>query len=80
VASFSALYDACVLYPAPLRDVLMQMALTDLYQAKWSHRIHDEWMRNFLRNRPNLLANGLNAPVSAWMPTPAIVWLSGLKS
>jgi hypothetical protein len=32
----------------------MQMALTDLYQAKWSRMIHDEWMRNLLRNRPDL--------------------------
>jgi integrase/recombinase XerD len=54
VASFTALYDACVLYPAPLRDLLMQMALTDLYRAKWSHLIHEEWMRNLLRNRPDL--------------------------
>jgi predicted nucleic acid-binding protein len=54
VASFTALYDACVLYPAPLRDVLMQMALTDLYRAKWSPMIHEEWMRNLLQSRPDL--------------------------
>lgn len=24
--AFAALYDACVLYPAPLRDLLMQLA------------------------------------------------------
>lgn len=54
MASFTALYDACVLYPAPLRDVLMQLALTDLYRAKWSHMIHGEWMRNLLHNRPDL--------------------------
>jgi hypothetical protein len=40
MASFTALYDACVLYPAPLRDLLMQLALTDLYRAKWSDIIH----------------------------------------
>jgi predicted nucleic acid-binding protein len=54
MASFTALYDACVLYPAPLRDLLMQLALTDLYRAKWSHMIHDEWIRNLLRHRPDL--------------------------
>ncbi len=54
MASFIALYDACVLYPAPLRDLLMQLALTDLYQAKWSPMIHEEWMQNLLRNRPDL--------------------------
>ena len=31
----------------------MQMALTDLYQAKWSPMIHDEWMRN--KHGQNLL-------------------------
>lgn len=30
MATFTALYDACVLYPAPLRDFLMRLALTDL--------------------------------------------------
>ena len=29
MSTFTALYDACVLYPAPLRDLLMQLAITD---------------------------------------------------
>ena len=29
-------YDACILYPAPLRNFLMWLALTDLFQAKWT--------------------------------------------
>ncbi len=45
-------YDACVLYPAPLRDFLMWLALTELFQAKWTEKIHEEWMRNVLKNRP----------------------------
>lgn len=32
----------------------MQLALTDLFQAKWTNRIHDEWIRNLLNNRPDL--------------------------
>ena len=48
------LYDACVLYPAPLRDLLMQLALTGLFQARWTDQIHDEWTRNVLANRPDL--------------------------
>ena len=46
--------DRCVLYPAPLRDLLMQLALTDLYRARWTEKIHEEWMRNVLKNRPDL--------------------------
>lgn len=52
--AFTALYDACVLYPAPLRDLLLQLALSDLFRAKWTHAIHDEWIRNVLRQRPDL--------------------------
>ena len=40
-----ALYDACVLYPAPLRDLLMHLALTGLFRARWTDRIHDQWIR-----------------------------------
>ena len=48
------LYDSCVLYPAPLRDLLMHLALTNLYRAKWTNAIHEEWMRNVLADRPDL--------------------------
>jgi predicted nucleic acid-binding protein len=54
VSRFIALYDACVLYGAPLRDLLMHLALTDLFRAKWSDDIHEEWMRNLLQARPDL--------------------------
>lgn len=54
MANFIVVYDSCVLYPAPLRDLLMRLALTDLYQAKWTKDIHQEWMRNLLKNRPDL--------------------------
>jgi hypothetical protein len=30
---FTVVNDACVLYPAPLRDVLTRLALADLYRA-----------------------------------------------
>jgi predicted nucleic acid-binding protein len=53
------LYDACVLYPAPLRDLLMRLALTDLFQARWTDQIHDEWTRNVLVNRPDVSAESL---------------------
>lgn len=49
-----AVLDACVLYPAPLRDLLMWLAITGSFQAKWSHAIQHEWSRHLLRNRPDL--------------------------
>ncbi|MFK3796290.1 PIN domain-containing protein [Pseudomonas sp. NPDC088444] len=52
--SFTALLDANVLYPAPLRDLLLRVALTGIYRARWTIDIHDEWKRNLLKNRPDL--------------------------
>ena len=50
----TAVLDACVLYPAPLRDFLMHLALLDLFRARWTEEIHTEWSRNVLRQRPDL--------------------------
>jgi predicted nucleic acid-binding protein len=52
--SFTVVYDACVLYPATLRDLLIELATTKLFDARWSNLIHDEWMRNVLENKPHL--------------------------
>ena len=57
---FTVVYDACVLYPAPLRDLLAHLALADLYRARWSDMIHDEWTRNVLASRPDLTAEQLS--------------------
>lgn len=54
MANFTAIYDSCVLYPAPLRDLLMWLALSDLFRARWSNDIHEEWIRNLLEDRPDL--------------------------
>lgn len=49
-----ALYDANVLYPASLRDLLIRLARTGIVGARWTARIQDEWIRNLLANRPDL--------------------------
>ena len=54
MAAFTAVYDACVLYPAPLRDFLLRLALTDLFRARWTEHIHEEWMSNLLAKRSDL--------------------------
>ena len=33
---YTALLDANVLYPAPLRDLLMQLAVMGMFHAKWT--------------------------------------------
>jgi predicted nucleic acid-binding protein len=54
MSNSAVIYDACVLYPALLRDLLMQLALTDLYKAKWTNDIHEEWISNCLKNHLDL--------------------------
>jgi hypothetical protein len=54
VAAYSVLYDACVLYPAPLRDLLLRLATVDLFRARWTEMILDECFRNLAKNRPDL--------------------------
>ncbi|MFJ7793611.1 PIN domain-containing protein [Pseudomonas sp. NPDC096950] len=57
---FTAVYDACVLYPAPLRDFLMWLALSGRFRARWSMEIHNEWKRNLLKNSPDLTTEQLD--------------------
>lgn len=53
MSHYTALLDANVLYPAPLRDVIMQLAVTDIFKAKWSEDIHREWIEALMRNQPH---------------------------
>src|SRR5438874_4108900 len=39
--SFVVVYDACVLYPSTLRDLLIRIAQAGLVQARWTDRILD---------------------------------------
>jgi predicted nucleic acid-binding protein len=50
----SVVYDACVLYPAPLRDLLLSLAKAKAVFPFWSEEIRDEWIGSLLRKRPNL--------------------------
>ena len=54
-----AIYDANILYPAPLRDLLIRIAQSGLVLARWSETIHDEWTRNVLKANPHLSAERL---------------------
>ncbi|MGM3163054.1 PIN domain-containing protein [Dickeya undicola] len=51
---YPVVLDACVIYPSLLRDLLIHLGLTGLYQPKWTAIIEDEWQRNLLLNRPDL--------------------------
>ncbi len=55
----TAVYDANILYPAPLRDFFIRLAQTGIVLAKWTEAIHDEWLRNVLKDKPLLTAERL---------------------
>lgn len=46
--SFPAVLDACVLYPASLRDTLLRCAEAQLFEVVWSARILEEVERNLV--------------------------------
>src|SRR5450631_3346720 len=55
----TGVYDANILYPAPLRDLFIRLAQTGLVRARWTDTIHDEWVRNVLKDNPGLSAERL---------------------
>ncbi|CUR55543.1 conserved hypothetical protein [metagenome] len=57
--SFVVLYDANVLYPSTLRDLLIRVAQAGLVQARWTDQILDEVFDNLAANRPDLDAQRL---------------------
>ena len=48
-----ALLDANILYPAPVRDIFLQLSADNLFRAKWTAEIHREWINALLRNEPH---------------------------
>jgi predicted nucleic acid-binding protein len=58
-SGFVILFDSSVFYPAPVRDLFLELAIADLYQAKWTDQIHNEWIENLLRKRPDLKRSNL---------------------
>ncbi|MBC8072508.1 MAG: PIN domain-containing protein [Deltaproteobacteria bacterium] len=57
--AFVVVYDACVLFPAPLRDLLIRVARTGVVRAHWSERILEECFRAVLRERTDLSRENL---------------------
>lgn len=55
-----AILDACILYSAPLRDVLLSLAHAGLFRAHWTEHLRDEYIRNLRANRPDLTQKQLD--------------------
>jgi len=55
-----AVLDACVIFPASIRDTLLSIASEGCFIPHWSQMIHNEWQRNLLKSRPDLTQDILN--------------------
>lgn len=53
-ARYTALLDACVLFPLAMTDALMSLATAGFFAAKWTTKIEEEWIRAIERQRPDL--------------------------
>lgn len=62
---FTVVLDACVLYPAPVRDLLLSLANEGLFTPKWTKIIQDEWVRNLLIKRKDLNKKQLDQTILA---------------
>ena len=77
-ARYTALLDACVLFPVAVCDSLMSVAATGLYAPKWTQRIEDEWTRSLEKKsgRPsgsyNVRRDAMRDAAPDWeVPEPA---------
>ena len=67
-----AVYDACVLYPFHLRNLLVQCAVDRLVEARWTDDIHNEWIRSLSAHEPKIPIDRLHAArdlMNAALPT-----------
>jgi predicted nucleic acid-binding protein len=78
-ARYTAILDACVLYPLALSDALMSLASRGLFAGKWTTRIEDEWIRNLEKQRPDLIGrlttrrDAMRDAVPDW-EVPEVAW------
>jgi PIN domain len=54
ISTFTAFIDSNVFYGARLRSLVLFLAQTGLFRARWSNDVHNEWISNLLSHRPDL--------------------------
>ncbi len=80
-ARYTALLDACVLYPLAMTDALLSLATAGFFAAKWTTRIEDEWIRALERQRPELVGklgvrrDSMREAIPDW-DVPEVAWAS----
>jgi hypothetical protein len=54
ISTFTVFIDANVFYGARLRSLILELAQTGLFRARWSEDVHREWMSNLVENKLDL--------------------------
>jgi len=54
---YTAVLDACVLFPNMKRDLLLRFFEADLFRARWTETIQQEWLTNAIDKYPDKEAN-----------------------
>jgi hypothetical protein len=68
-----ALLDANVLYSNHLRNLLLQLAQNDLFDARWSERIEQEWLRNMEPLTRERIASSTIPLIRTWFTDALVV-------
>ena len=80
-ARYTALLDACVLYPLAMTDALLSLATAGFFAAKWTTKIEEEWTRSLERQRPDLVGklnvrrDSMREAIPDW-EVPSYAWTS----
>jgi hypothetical protein len=83
-ARYTALLDACVLYPLAMTDALLSLATAGCFAAKWTTRIEGEWIRSLERQCPDLIGklevrrDSMRDAIPDW-EVPEAAWVSLAK-
>jgi|SaaInlStandDraft_3_1057020.scaffolds.fasta_scaffold38506_1 hypothetical protein len=54
MTKFIVIYDSCILHPPTFRTLFIELAMTELFQAKWTNEINQEWKNSVLKKNPNI--------------------------
>jgi predicted nucleic acid-binding protein len=61
--NIAVVFDACVLFQASLRDLIIEISRPafhkQYFRAKWTEKIHEEWISSLLYKRPDLSRQAL---------------------
>lgn len=61
ISTFTAFFDANVFFGARLRSLILELATTGLFRARWSEDIHAEWMAAVVKKRRDLSLTDLES-------------------